>query len=93
MSVHKRFKLLPETLFLTVKITDRYLLLQDTSRKELQLVGITALFLAAKYEEIYPPELRDLILLTDRAYSKDQAIAMERKILKTLDFQITMPSS
>ena len=93
VSVHRRFKLLPETLFLSIKITDRFLLLQETQRKELQLVGITALFLAAKYEEIYPPQLRDLVLLTDKAYSKEQALAMERYILKTLDFQITMPSS
>lgn len=93
VSVHRRFKLMPETLFLAVKISDRYLLSQETIRKDLQLVGVTALFIAAKYEEIYPPELRDLILLTDRAYSKDQALAMEKKILKCLDFIITMPSS
>lgn len=93
VSVHRRFKLLPETLFLTVNLIDRFLFIQETSRKELQLVGITALFLAAKYEEIYPPELRDLILLTDKAFTKDQTIVMERQILKTLDFQVTLPSS
>jgi Cyclin len=93
VSVHKRFKLLPETLFLSVKIIDRYLLYEQTNRKDLQLIGVAALFLASKYEEIYPPELRDLILLTDNAYNKEQALTTERKILKTLDFSITMPSS
>jgi G2/mitotic-specific cyclin-B, other len=93
VSVHKRFKLLPETLFLSVKIIDRYLSLKEIPRKEFQLLGVSSLFLASKYEEIYPPELRDLILLTDKAYTKDQAIVMEREILKTLDYNITMPSS
>lgn len=93
VSVHKKFKLLPETLFLTVKIIDRYLAAQPVTRKNFQLVGVTALFIASKYEEIYPPELRDLILLTDRAYNKDQAVRMEREMLKALGFLVTFPSS
>ena len=93
VSVHKKFKLLPETLFLTVKIIDKYLSVQSVTRKNFQLVGVAALFIASKYEEIYPPELRDLILLTDRAYSKEQAILMEGEILRALGFVVTFPSS
>lgn len=93
VSVHKKFKLMPETLFLTVKIIDRFLSVQPVTRKNFQLVGVTALFIASKYEEIYPPELRDLILLTDKAYNKDQAVRMEREMLKALGFLVTFPSS
>jgi cyclin B len=93
VSVHRRFKLLPETLFLTVRILDRCLSMQIVQRKELQLVGVAALFIAAKYEEIYPPELHDLILLTDRAYTKEQALSMEAEVLRTLNFIVTFPSS
>lgn len=44
--------LLQETLFLAVNVLDRYLSLQPVARGDLQLVGITALWLACKYEEV-----------------------------------------
>ena len=70
VEVHLKFKLVPETLYLTVNIIDRYLARTEVSRPKLQLVGVTALLIASKYEEIYPPELRDLVYICDRAYSK-----------------------
>ena len=70
VEVHLKFKLVPETLYLTVNLIDRYLVKTEVSRPKLQLVGVTALLIASKYEEIYPPELRDLVYICDRAYSK-----------------------
>lgn len=70
VEVHLKFKLVPETLYLTVNIIDRYLARTEVSRPKLQLVGVTALLIASKYEEIYPPELRDLVYICDRTYSK-----------------------
>lgn len=70
VEVHLKFKLVPETLYLTVNIIDRYLAKTEVTRPKLQLVGVTALLIASKYEEIYPPELRDLVYICDRAYSK-----------------------
>jgi hypothetical protein len=70
VEVHLKFKLVPETLYLTVNLIDRYLAKTEVSRPKLQLVGVTALLIASKYEEIYPPELRDLVYICDRAYSK-----------------------
>ena len=58
VEVHARFKLIPETLQLTVNIMDRYLEAVNTKRKELQLIGVTAMLIASKYEEMYPPEVR-----------------------------------
>lgn len=55
---HRRFQLMPETLYLTIYIVDRYLSLQPTPRRELQLVGVAALLIACKYEEIWAPEVR-----------------------------------
>lgn len=46
IKVHKKFKLLPETLYLTVNIIDRYLSLEVVSRKILQLIGVTAMHIA-----------------------------------------------
>jgi len=68
--VHLKFKLVPETLFLAISIMDRYLERVRINKNHLQLVGVTALFLAAKYEEIYPPELKDFVYITDNAYQK-----------------------
>lgn len=70
VEVHLKFKLVPETLYLTVNLIDRYLERSSVSRPKLQLVGVTSLLIASKYEEIYPPELRDLVYICDRAYTR-----------------------
>jgi Cyclin, N-terminal domain len=70
VEVHLKFKLVPETLYLTINIIDRFLDRKEVSRPKLQLVGVTSLLIASKYEEIYPPELRDLVYICDRAYTR-----------------------
>jgi G2/mitotic-specific cyclin-B, other len=70
VEVHLKFKLVPETLYLTINLIDRYLTIKEVSRPKLQLVGVTSLLIASKYEEIYPPELRDLVYICDRAYTR-----------------------
>ncbi|XP_069794858.1 G2/mitotic-specific cyclin-B1-like isoform X2 [Narcine bancroftii] len=91
VEVQVKFKLLPETLYLTVSILDRFL--QDTtvSKKNLQLVGVTAMLIASKYEEIFPPEIEDFVIVTDEAYTSAQVRQMERWILKKLDFSLGKP--
>ena len=92
MEVHLKFKMVPETLYLTVLLIDRYLEKKQVRRSKLQLVGVSALLLSAKYEEIYPPELRDLVYITDRAYNKQEILEMESEIAITLDYQLTIPT-
>lgn len=55
IQIHYNFKMLPETLFLTVNIIDRYWGKHQIKKKEVQLVGIAAILISSKYEEIYPP--------------------------------------
>jgi cyclin B len=93
VEVHQKFRCVPETLYLTINLIDRYLELEQVERSKLQLVGVTALLLAAKYEEIYPPELRDLVYITDKAYTKEEILTMESKILKALKYQVTIAST
>jgi G2/mitotic-specific cyclin-B, other len=57
VEVHLKFKLVPETLYLTVNLIDRYLERVEVMRDKLQLVGVTAMLIASKYEEIYAPEV------------------------------------
>jgi len=93
VDVHLRFKLRSETLFLTVNIIDKYLTKATVSRQNLQLLGVTAMFIACKYEEIYAPEIKNFAYITDNSYTKDDILNMERQVLKVLDFNVTMTSS
>lgn len=77
IEVHYKFKLLPETLFLTVNLIDRFLDKETIHRTKLQLVGVTAMLIASKYEEIYAPEVKDFVYITDRAYQKDEILKQE----------------
>ena len=65
--------------------------LQSVSRSKLQLVGVTAMLIASKYEEMYAPEIADFVYITDNAYSKADIRRMECLILKTLDFNLGRP--
>jgi len=93
VDVHLKFKLLPETLFITTQIIDRFLEKSEINRNRLQLVGVTSLFIACKYEEIYPPELKDFVYITDKAYTKYDILFMEKEILNVLKFDVTFPST
>ena len=81
VEVHLKFKLVPESLYLTVNLIDRFLEKDQVNRQKLQLVGVTAMLIACKYEEIYPPIVKDFVYITDNAYTKDEILAMERKML------------
>jgi cyclin B len=69
---HLKFKLFPDTLFLAVNLLDRYLEQNEVSSRKLKLVGVTCLFIASKYEEIYCLELRDVIPICEGAYTNDE---------------------
>ena len=93
VSVHLQFELLQETLFLSVNILDRYLQKEgkNTHRDQLQLVGVVAMLIASKFEEIYIPAIDDFVYSTDNAYTEDEIKEMELKIMETLDFNLTCP--
>jgi len=92
VEVSEEMKLTTETLCIAVNITDRFLSKMMVLRSKLQLVGASALFLAAKYEEIYPPGVKDLIYLTDDCYTVDQLLRMERLILHVLEYRVSPPT-
>ena len=70
VDVHLKFKLLSETLFLTINLIDRFLSTKQVERAKLQLLGVSAMLISTKYEEIYPPTVKDFVYITDNAYSK-----------------------
>lgn len=92
IEVHLKFKLVPETLYLTINLIDRYLEIEPVKRDKLQLVGVTAMLIACKYEEIYPPEVKDFVYITDNAYTKQEIQDMEYVMLKKFNFNVTVIS-
>ncbi|KAM0869499.1 hypothetical protein ACQ4PT_040637 [Festuca glaucescens] len=92
IEVHYKFEFMDETLFLTVNIIDRFLEKEVVPRKKLQLVGMTAMLLACKYEEVSVPVVEDLVIISDRAYTKGQVLEMEKWILNTLEFDMSVPT-
>ncbi|XP_062844376.1 G2/mitotic-specific cyclin-B1 [Trichomycterus rosablanca] len=91
VQVQIKFRLLQETMYMTVAIIDRFLQDNPVPKKQLQLVGVTSMFIASKYEEMYPPEIADFAFVTDRAYTTAQIRDMEMKILRVLNFSFGRP--
>ncbi|KAF4357670.1 hypothetical protein F8388_007206 [Cannabis sativa] len=93
IEVHHKFELMEETLFLTVNLIDRFLERQIVIRKKLQLVGVTAMLLACKYEEVSVPVIEDFVLITDKAYTKQDVLDMvEKLIVNELQFNFSVPT-
>merc|ERR1740139_699528 len=87
-----KYRLRSETLFLTVNIIDRYLSVRPVMRKKLQLLGVVAMMIAAKYEEIDPPRVHEFAYITDHTYSKKDIVNMECQVLMALEYQIAVPT-
>ncbi|KAJ3234097.1 G2/mitotic-specific cyclin [Chytriomyces hyalinus] len=93
IDIHNKFRLLPETLYLTVNIIDRFLSLRVVSLVKLQLVGITSMFIAAKYEEVIAPSIKNFIYMADNGYTDEEIQRAERYVLSVLEFNLQYPSS
>jgi len=91
--VQQEFKLVQETLFLSFSIVDRFLAVsgRHVFRSQLQLLGVTAMFVAAKIEEIYAPELNDFVYITDHTYTSEEIRHMEVRLLAGLDWDFSAP--
>ena len=120
---------MPETLFLTVNLIDRFLEIKQVTRRNLQLVGaslthvclssasflnfsphfvlrtclnvsllfhlqvgVTCMLIGSKYEEIWAPEVRDFVYISDKAYTREQILECEKLVLNTLKFHLTLPT-
>jgi len=92
VDVHGRFKMLQETLYLTIAVMDSFLQADPTiNRRELQLVGLTAMLIAAKFEETWAPEVNDFVYMSDKAYTSKDVLNMECRMLRKLNFALGRP--
>lgn len=92
LEVHTRFHLLPETLYLTINIIDRFLSCKFVHLERLQLVGITAMFIASKYEEVLSPHIANFSHVADDGFTDDEILSAERFILSTLNYDLSFPN-
>ncbi|KAF7344980.1 MFS domain-containing protein [Mycena venus] len=90
--VHTRFHLLPETLFLCAHLIDRFLSLRAVAPTKLQLVGMAALLLAAKFEETVTPAIANFTHISEDAFSAQEMRQAEQHILRTLEWDLSYPS-
>jgi len=93
IEVGEEYKLHTETIFLAVNYIDRFLSFMSVQRAKLQLVGTACMFIAAKYEEIYPPDVTEFCYITDDTYTKRQVLRMEQLVLGVLNFECAPPTA
>jgi len=92
LEVHTRFRLLPETLFLAVNIIDRFLSTKIVQLDRLQLVGVTAMFIASKYEEVLSPHVQNFRHVADDGFTEDEILSAERFVLQALNYNLSYPN-
>ena len=92
IEVHTRFHLLPETIFLAVNIIDRFLSTRVVELEKLQLVGVTAMFIASKYEEVLSPHVGNFKHVADDGFSEEEILKAERFVLAALNYDLSYPN-
>eukprot|EP00879_Flechtneria_rotunda_P009472 GHRR01009915.1.p1 GENE.GHRR01009915.1~~GHRR01009915.1.p1 ORF type:complete len:253 (+),score=92.99 GHRR01009915.1:1065-1823(+) len=92
IEVVDEFQLSQETLFLSTSLLDRFLSQQEVPRCQLQLLGVTCLWVASKYEEVLPPSLLDFVEITDNSYTASDLVRMEAILLEQLRYKLAVPT-
>ena len=88
IDVHDSFDLKEQTLHLALHYLADYSALREISKEDYQLAGIACLWIASKYEEIYPPRTRNYIEVTADTYTIKDLKNMEGSIIETLGFDL-----
>jgi G2/mitotic-specific cyclin 1/2 len=92
IEVHTRFSLLPETLFLAINLVDRFLSEKVVQLDRLQLVGMAAMFIAAKYEEVMSPHVGNFRKISDDGFTEAEILEAEQFILSALHYDLSYPN-
>lgn len=93
VEVAEEYRLVPETLHLAVNYIDRFLSYVPVARSKLQLVGVTCMLIASKYEEIHPPAVDEFVYISDNTYKREEIMSMEAIILNRLNFELSIATS
>lgn len=94
IQVAQKFKASQETVHISVQIIDYILVFSNKkiTKVNFQLLGISALFVASKYNEIYTPEAKKYIYVCDGLYTLEDLFGMESYILTLTNFNLQFPT-
>ncbi|XP_031119545.1 cyclin-A2-2-like [Ipomoea triloba] len=93
VEVCEEYRLAPDTLYLTVNLIDRFLSENYIEKRKLQLLGVTCMLIASKYEEICAPHVEEFCFITDNTYSKEEVVKTESQVLNVLGFRLSVPTT
>ncbi|KAL9992304.1 putative cyclin domain-containing protein [Helianthus debilis subsp. tardiflorus] len=93
VEVSVEYKLEPDTLHRTVYLIDMFLSKNYIERQKLQLLGITCMLIASKYEETIAPSVEEFCIITDSTYTKSEVLKMESQVLNILNFHLSPPTA
>ncbi|XP_074307137.1 G2/mitotic-specific cyclin C13-1-like [Silene latifolia] len=88
----EEFKVVSDTLYLTISHIDRYLSTKPINRQKLQLLGVSAMLIASKYEEIDPKPVEKFCDMTENTYTKQEVVDMEADVLRCLNYEMGNPT-
>ena len=95
IEVLTNFKCDDQTFFLAVSLMDRYFKSKPETREisDLHIIGVTCMFIASKYEDIYPLKMK---MVHEKIAHQKLAIedikTLELDILKTVNYMIPAPT-
>jgi transcription initiation factor TFIIIB Brf1 subunit/transcription initiation factor TFIIB len=90
--LYVQLKLLTETFFLAVNIVDQVMATGPLAKKKLQIVALTAVLIASKYEETYATSIRDLRTISSGVFTEQDILRMERLVLNRINFNLCTPA-
>ncbi|KAK4563292.1 hypothetical protein RGQ29_005698 [Quercus rubra] len=92
VEVAEEYKLVSDTIYLTISYIDRFLSSNVVSKSKIQLLGVSCMLNASQYEEISPPNVEDFCYITDNSYTKEEVMDMEREVQNFLNFEMGIPT-
>jgi hypothetical protein len=95
IEVLTNFKCDDQTFFLAVSLLDRYFKNKTDTREisDLHIIGVTVMFIASKYEDIYPLKMRMVFeKIAHRKLAIDDIKGLELDILKSINYKIPAPT-
>ncbi|KAK4853989.1 hypothetical protein QYF36_017401 [Acer negundo] len=93
VEVSEEYNLVPDTLYLTVNLIDRFLSQNYIEKQRLQLLGVACMLIASKYEEICAPRIEEFCFITDNTYTRGEVLNMESQALNFMHFQLSIPTT
>lgn len=74
---------------MTYSLIDRFCSKKIVGKNDYQLLGVVCLFIASKFEEIYYPKMKQLIMICNKAFTREQILLKEHEVMESLEYNIT----